>query len=88
MGFNTYTEIWAFDHAPDYAPAAVVITVVCLAILILWEQKFMKQFSFSKIIQGPLVAVIAGILMTLAFSSVESLRSWKMTIWFGYQYGS
>ena len=71
-GQNTYTEIWNSITNPTIS--AVIITVVCLAILILWEQKFMKQLSFSKIIQGPLVAVIAGILMTLAFSSVESLR--------------
>ena len=71
-GQNTYTEIWHSITHPTIS--AVIITVVCLAILILWEQKFMKRLSFSKIIQGPLVAVIAGILMTLAFSSVESLR--------------
>ena len=71
-GQNTYTEIWQSITHPTIS--AVIITVVCLAILILWEQKFMKRLSFSKIIQGPLVAVIAGILMTLAFSSVESLR--------------
>ena len=71
-GQNTYTEIWNSITNPTIS--AVIITVVCLAILILWEQKFMKQRSFSKIIQGPLVAVIAGILLTLAFSSVESLR--------------
>ena len=71
-GKNTFTEI--LNSISDPTISAVIITLVCLAILILWEQKFMKQLSFSKVIQGPLVAVIAGILLTLAFSSVESLK--------------
>ena len=71
-GHNTFTEIW---HSVTHPSAtAVIITLVCLAILILWEQKFMKKMSFTKIIQGPLVAVIAGILLNLAFSSVDSMR--------------
>ena len=71
-GHNTFTEIL---HAVTHpTAAAVIITIVCLAILILWEQKFMKQKSFTKIIQGPLVAVIAGILLCLAFNSVESMK--------------
>jgi len=71
-GHNTFSEI--LDSISNPTISAVIITVVCLAILILWEQKFMKQLSFTKIIQGPLVAVIAGILLTLSFSSVESLK--------------
>ena len=74
-GKNTYTEILNSISNPTIS--AVIITVVCLAILIVWEQKFMKQLSFTKIVQGPLVAVIAGILLTLAFSSVESLKMEK-----------
>lgn len=71
-GYNTFSEIW---HAIGLiTPAAVIITIICLAILILWEQKFMKDMSFSKIIQGPLVAVIAGIVLTLGFGSIESMK--------------
>ena len=71
-GYNTLTEI---GHALNLVtPSAVVITIVCLAILILWESKFMKNFSFTKIIQGPLVAVIAGILFFLAFSSTDKMK--------------
>ena len=71
-GYNTFTEL---GHAFQLiTPAAVVISLVCLAILILWEMKFMKKFSFTKIIQGPLVAVVAGILLNLAFGSMESMK--------------
>lgn len=71
-GFNTFTEISNAFSA--IATSALVITAVCLGILILWESKFIKQYSFSKIIQGPLVAVIAGIVLNLAFASVDSMK--------------
>jgi len=71
-GHNTFSEI---GHALGLiTPAALIITLVCLAILILWEQKFMKAMSFSKIIQGPLVAVVAGIVLNLGFSSIDSMK--------------
>jgi len=41
--------------------------LICLAILILWQTKWISRFSWSKIIQGPLVAVLAGIGLNLAF---------------------
>ena len=54
-GYNTFSEI---GHAMQaITPTAVVISVICLAILIVWELKFMKNFSFTKIIQGPLSSV-------------------------------
>ena len=71
-GANTFSEIGNAFAA--ITPAAVIITVVCLTILILWESKFMKNFSFTKIIQGPLVAVIAGIVLNLCFSQVDSMK--------------
>ena len=71
-GYNTFSEL---THAIQAStPTAIIISVICLAILILWETKLVKKFAFSKIIQGPLVAVVAGILLGLGFSSVDSMR--------------
>lgn len=71
-GNNTFTEIGqAFQFI---TPSAVIITLVCLAILLIWETNFMKKFSFSKIIQGPLVAVVAGIILNLCFTSFDNLK--------------
>ena len=71
-GYNTFTEL---SHAIEaITPSATVISVVCLAILILWETKIIKQFAWSKIIQGPLVAVVAGILMGLGFNLSGSMQ--------------
>ena len=71
-GYNTFSEI---GHSIELiSPSALIITLVCLAILIIWEMKFMKNMGFTKIIQGPLVAVIAGIVLNLAFGSIESMK--------------
>ena len=71
-GYNTFSEL---THAIQAStPTAIIISVVCLAILILWETKLIKRYSFSKIIQGPLVAVVAGILLGIGFSFVDTMR--------------
>jgi len=64
-GENTFSELWvAFG---DINPAAVIITLFSIGILVLWEQKFMKQHKFFQIIQGPLVVVISGIILSNLF---------------------
>ncbi len=62
-GHNTLSELsYMLD---SITPGALLISVVSLFILILWEQPFMKKLSFTRIIQGPLVAVGAGIALNL-----------------------
>jgi len=68
-GENTFSEI--MNSINYLSPGAVVISVVSLAILILWEQKFMKKLSFTNLLQGPLVAVVVSILLMLAFKGTE-----------------
>ena len=41
----------------------VIITAVSLGILILWEQKFMKEIKVFQLLQGPLVVVGLGIVL-------------------------
>ncbi len=48
-------------------PGAIVIAAVSLGILILWEQPFMTRQRIFQLIQGPLVAVVVGILLNLGF---------------------
>ena len=64
---NTFSEL--LNMINYVRPGAVIITIISLAILILWEQKFIKKLKFSQLIQGPLVAVIAGILLNELFRS-------------------
>ncbi|MEM6320145.1 MAG: SulP family inorganic anion transporter [Bacteroidota bacterium] len=76
-GHNTLSEL--FYMFQGISPGAVAITLISLAILILWEQPFMKKQSFSKIIQGPLVVVISAIFIGLALQGTEyALRGEQM----------
>ena len=58
---NTFTEIIkAFDYL---TPGAVLVTVVSLFIILFWEQVLSKKHKIFQLIQGPLVAVIVGIIL-------------------------
>jgi MFS superfamily sulfate permease-like transporter len=74
-GQNTFSEL--FNMLDFISPGAVVIALISLAVLVLWEQPFMKKVSIFKIIQGPLVVVASGIGLNLLFqgSEVFNLRS-------------
>lgn len=63
-GHNTFSEIFSISSVSFNATA---ISLTCLAILILWEQKFIKRIKLFQIIQGPLVAVTVGVLLHLLF---------------------
>lgn len=64
-GENTFSEL--FNMVNYISPGALIITVISLGILILWEQPFMKNQSFTKLVKGPLVAVLSGIGLNLLF---------------------
>ncbi|MEQ9188655.1 MAG: SulP family inorganic anion transporter [Cryomorphaceae bacterium] len=70
-GENSFTELWV--AMGDINPAAVIITLLSLGILILWEQNFIKRIKLFQIIQGPLLVVVLGIIASNLFSSVEGL---------------
>lgn len=68
-GYNTFTEL---GHMLDFiSPGATLIAFVSLFILILWEQQFMKKIKLFQIVQGPIVAVIVGIGLNLAFAGTH-----------------
>ena len=51
----------------------MIISVLSIIILILWEQKFIKRFKITQVIQGPLVVVVLGILLNLLFMGQGSV---------------
>jgi len=59
-GQNTFSEI--FNTVKYIQPGSALIGIIGLAILILWEKVLSKKGKIFKLIQGPLVAVVAGIL--------------------------
>lgn len=64
-GKNTFTEITA--ALGNISPGAVLIAVISLAILIFWEKVLSKRSKVFSILNGPLVVVFFGILMTWLF---------------------
>ena len=61
-------KLWELHTKTDLiSVGAIVVAVVSLAILILWEQAFMKKQKIFQLIQGPLVAVVSGIILGYVF---------------------
>ncbi|HEX6224838.1 MAG TPA: SulP family inorganic anion transporter [Chryseolinea sp.] len=75
-GYNTFSEL---VHMLDaITPGAIVVSIISLTILFLWEAHLAKKYAVFKLIQGPLVAVAAGIsyqLVTAAYFPEWSLSS-------------
>lgn len=58
-GHNTFSElIYAFGALNT---GAIIIGLISIAILIFFDTKFIKKQSFSKVIPGALIVVLAGI---------------------------
>jgi MFS superfamily sulfate permease-like transporter len=66
-GENTFSEL--INMLNYISPGALIIAGVSLAILLLWETKFLKQFKIFQLVQGPLVAVISGVILNLIFAN-------------------
>jgi len=65
-GQNTFSEISkAFEFM---TPGAVFIAIISLLILILWDTVLTKKHKIFQLIQGPIVVVVLGIFMNLAYA--------------------
>jgi len=58
-GKNTFSEI--LDTFNNISPGATIIALIGLAILILWSNVLSKKGKIFQLVQGPLVAVVVGI---------------------------
>jgi SulP family sulfate permease len=66
-GENSFSAI---TNALQYiTPGAVLISVISLAILILWDSVLSKKHKIFQLIQGPIVVVIFGIVMNYMYQS-------------------
>lgn len=67
-GENTFSEL---VNMLDYvSPGSIIVSLISISILLLWELYLSKKHNVFKVIQGPLVAVAAGIgyqLLALTF---------------------
>ncbi len=62
-GENTFSEL--FNTLNNISPGATLIAVTGLVILILWDRVLTGKSKIFQIVQGPLVAVVAGIVYYL-----------------------
>jgi MFS superfamily sulfate permease-like transporter len=69
-GQNTFSELGRLTEL--FNEGALIIGLVSLAIMILWEQKFIKRNPILSMIPGALLAVIAGIIMNNGFTVLPS----------------
>jgi MFS superfamily sulfate permease-like transporter len=66
-GENTFSEL--INMLSYLTPSIIIVSIISLAVLILWETPFFKQNKVTKLVQGPLVVVVLGVLLNLAFAS-------------------
>lgn len=70
-GHNTLSELsYMWDSVSS---GVIIVTAISLIILILWETKLFKNLKFTKLVQGPLVAVVVGILLNQLFNGMPDL---------------
>lgn len=70
-GQNTFSEILStFSHIQ---PGSALIGMIGLAILLLWDTVLTKKAKIFQVIQGPLVAVVVGIIFFIVTQSNEIL---------------
>jgi MFS superfamily sulfate permease-like transporter len=67
-GQNTFSEL--FETLNHISPGALVIALLSLAILIIWDLPKLKTKPFFKVVQGPLLVVVTGIVLGLVFQDM------------------
>jgi MFS superfamily sulfate permease-like transporter len=67
-GDNTFTDIIKALYASNWE--AILISGSCLALLLVWDSRWMKEFRFTKIFPGALAAVILGTAMNEGFRAM------------------
>ncbi|WP_421813211.1 SulP family inorganic anion transporter [Flagellimonas sp.] len=73
-GENTFSEI--INSINYISPGATLIAVIGFAILILWSAVLTKKAKIFELIQGPLVAVVVGIIY---FTATQGNDTWGIS---------
>jgi len=66
-GENTFTSIISALNA--FSPGALLISALSLVILILWDTVLIKKYKIFQLIQGPIVVVVLGIILNMAYQN-------------------
>ena len=68
-----YDPNYEGDLVDSFSAGPLIISLLSLVILVIWEQPSVKKYTFFKLIQGPLVVVILGIILNVFFENMDSL---------------
>lgn len=68
---NTWNELFYMVDAISYG--AIVITLTCVAVMLLWERPWVKNNHVLRMVPGPLLSVIIGIVLSKIFSGITAL---------------
>ena len=68
---NTFSEL--IHMMEGFTPGALVVTLLCIGLMLLWERPFIQRNQWLRYIPGPLLAVLAGILLSSVFRGVPAL---------------
>ena len=63
-GETTFSEILRTFN--NISPGSTLISIIGLGILVLWDRVLNRKHKFFQLVQGPLVAVVSGILFFIA----------------------
>lgn len=69
---NTFSQLYYM--LGDVSPGPLLVAVVSLAILLIWERPFVKANRVLALVPGPLLAVVAGIVLGGVLQGVEGMR--------------
>lgn len=70
-GENTFSAI--FNISDNIILGSLIIGVIGLAVMLFWDNYLAKKAKFFQVIQGPLVAVVLGIIFYLVTKSNDTL---------------
>ena len=73
-GENTFSEI--FQTFNNISPGATLVAILGLTILLLWDKVLSKKGKIFQLVQGPLVAVVAGIIF---FNLTKDSSMWGIS---------
>ncbi|MCB9184074.1 MAG: SulP family inorganic anion transporter [Flavobacteriales bacterium] len=68
---NTFQELWLALHNTHLG--AILITVICLLLMLVWERPAIQRNQVLRYVPGPLLAVVVGIVLALSFRSIPGL---------------
>lgn len=76
-GANTFSEL--FRAAEAFQLGAMIISVFCLIVMVIWDRLAKKKIWFFEMVPSPLFAVLAGIVINQFFFPVGSILKLDQT---------